>query len=436
MRILSVGSLSGMSNTCLHRNWALHKVADEVDEINTQLNPITLWGRICYHLFFLGLPIRIPENNKENEKICKMVKNKDYDIVWIDKGHTILPSTLKYIKKISPNTIIVSYSPDNMALRHNQTQQYLETIPLYDYFFTNKSYILDNMRKLGAKNIFFVNNSYEETFHHPYNLTEQERIELGGDVGFVGSWEQERCDSILYLADNGIKVRVFGTKEWQKYKNYSPNLKIEDHGLKGIDYSKSLQAFKISLCFLRKINYDLQTSRSVEIPACSGFMMAERTDEHCRHLPGSHGGSYGYGRGVPQSADAVHPRAGRDRLRDGNRRRRAARQGDELLLEGRQQDQSADRFGRRFGRPDGRPRVADRGPEGRSLELPADARHGSQRGRRGRFGGRRGHSAFVPRIGNRVPGRTARYGCKRVSVRRTLFFAPVPLQVSHFSLYL
>ena len=45
MRILSVGSLSGMSNTCLHRNWALHKVADEVDEINTQLNPITLWGR-------------------------------------------------------------------------------------------------------------------------------------------------------------------------------------------------------------------------------------------------------------------------------------------------------------------------------------------------------------------------------------------------------
>lgn len=42
MRILSVGSLSGMSNTCLHRNWALHKVADEVDEINTQLNPITL----------------------------------------------------------------------------------------------------------------------------------------------------------------------------------------------------------------------------------------------------------------------------------------------------------------------------------------------------------------------------------------------------------
>lgn len=51
-----------------------------------------------------------------------------------------------------------------MALRHNQTQQYLETIPLYDYFFTNKSYILDNMRKLGAKNIFFVNNPTKKLF--------------------------------------------------------------------------------------------------------------------------------------------------------------------------------------------------------------------------------------------------------------------------------
>ena len=280
MRILSVGGMNGLSNTCLHRNWALHKIADEVDDINTQVNPTSIYTRICYHLFYLGLPIRIPENNNENERICKMVQMKHYDVIWIDKGHTIFPSTLKYIKMVSPSTRIVSYSPDNMALRHNQTQQYLETIPLYDYIFTNKSYILEDMRKLGAKKIYFVNNSYEETFHHPFNLTPEEKKELGGDVGFVGMWEQERCESILYLATHGIKVKVFGDKKWNKYKKYSPSLEIVGHLLKGDDYSKSLQAFRISLCFLRKINQDQQTTRSVEIPACGGFMLAERTAEH------------------------------------------------------------------------------------------------------------------------------------------------------------
>ena len=96
--------------------------------------------------------------------------------------------------------------------------------------------------------------------------------------------------------------------------------------------------------------------------------------------------------------DALHPAAGRDRFRHGYRRRRAAGQADEPLLEGGEQDQPADRFGRRFGRADGRPRVADRGSEGRSLELPADARYGAQRGRCGRFGGRCGYPALVPRI--------------------------------------
>ena len=280
MKILSVGALSGLSNTCLHRNWALHKFADHVDEVKTDVHPWSFWCKVRFHLFQLGLPVTIPDNNGENKTICSLVSQNNYDIVWIDKGQTIFPETLQYIKKVSPHSIIVSYSPDNMALRHNQTQQYLKCIPLYDYIVTNKSYIIDDLKKLGAQNVLFVNNSYEDSFHYPRELSALEIKELGGDVGFIGAWEKERCESICYLADHGIKVRVFGVGKWADYKNYSPNLRIEERQLLGEDYCKSLQAFKISLCFLRKMNFDQQTTRSVEIPACGGFMLAERTEEH------------------------------------------------------------------------------------------------------------------------------------------------------------
>ena len=280
MRILSVGTLEGLSNTCLHRHWALCKIAKQVDSVSTNKHPITLWFRIAYHLFLYGIPIRLPENDNENKRIKKMVDTNKYDVVWIDKGITIFPETLKYIKSKQPTCKIISYSPDNMALRHNQSQQYLESIPYYDHIITNKSYILDDMRKLGAKNIQFVNNTYEPSFHYPRELSNDDLTRLGGDVGFVGMWEKERCESILYLADHGIKVRVFGDEKWGKYTNYSPNLTIDLHGLYNDDYAKSFKAFKISLCFLRKMNFDQQTTRTVEIPACGGFMMAERTNEH------------------------------------------------------------------------------------------------------------------------------------------------------------
>jgi hypothetical protein len=251
MKILSVGTMSGLSNTCLHRHWALEKIADKIDVVNTTEKPNTFWYRIAHHLFWwFKLPVRLPDSLDANRKIREFVSKNQYDIVWIDKGITINPETLCYIKQVSPNTKIVSYSPDNMALRHNQSYNYLECIPLYDYIFTTKSYILDDMQRLGAKNIQFIHNAYESRFHYPRNLTEEEYGRLGGDVGFIGAWEQERCDSILYLAKNGIKVKVFGGGKWNEYKNI-PNLEILP-AVYSDDYSKALQAFKILCAFCGK----------------------------------------------------------------------------------------------------------------------------------------------------------------------------------------
>ena len=279
MKILSVGWFRSDSSTSLHRHWALEKNAESIDKIEAGMPKMTLRSRLAYHLFQNGFPIRQPDQTNANKKIKALVEEKDYDVVWIDKGVTINKSTLQYIKEKSPQTKIVSYSPDNMALRHNQSLNYLQSVPFYDFVFTNKSYILKDLERLGANKVTFIHNMYEETFHYPREFSRNDKERLGGDVGFVGAWEKERCESILFLVNNGIQVKVFGDGKWNEYRNAYPNLTVLP-GIFSEDYSKALQAFKISLCFLRKKNFDQQTTRTMEIPACGGFMLAERTEEH------------------------------------------------------------------------------------------------------------------------------------------------------------
>lgn len=277
MRILSVGVFNGIHETCTHRNLALQEIG-KVDTVNLQVGPVSNFYRFCNKLFNLGFPVSLPDDFSCNGEILKLVKQNKYDLLWIDKGLIINKSTLLKVRQIQPDIKIVSYSADNMVLRHNQSLNYLNCIPHYDYIFTNKSYILEELKQLGAKNVHFVNNAFELSFHYPRSLSNVEATKFSCDVGFIGHWEQDRCNSLIYLANNGIKVKVFGGGKWKNFKNIS-NLEILPP-LFSDEYPTALSCFKISLCFLRKINGDQQTTRSVEIPACKGFMLAERTDEH------------------------------------------------------------------------------------------------------------------------------------------------------------
>ena len=50
--ILSIGGMDGISNTCLHRHWALEKVAHHIDVINSSMK-YNLCARIANRLFFV-----------------------------------------------------------------------------------------------------------------------------------------------------------------------------------------------------------------------------------------------------------------------------------------------------------------------------------------------------------------------------------------------
>jgi spore maturation protein CgeB len=146
---------------------------------------------------------------------------------------------------------------------------------------TTKSYNTAELAELGAKKVLFVDNSFDPSTHRPIPLSREDEARFAAEVGFVGWYEEDRADWVYRLALAGVSVTVRGP-DWRRFGKSHPRLHVLDTYVGDAEYARVLSATKISLGFLRKMNRDLQTTRSVEIPACRAFMLAERTDEHAR----------------------------------------------------------------------------------------------------------------------------------------------------------
>jgi len=282
-RILLIGSLTKASEGGQH--WmALKQLGYNVDTvsdtpwhsppgINTKLSLIERASR--------KLLLRPKDSSRLNQRVLEKCRLFKPDIIWVVKSLVLKPSTIQAAKQILPNSQWLWFSGDDMFMRHNQSCYFKRSLPLYDHVFTTKSYNCntDELPALGARNVHFIHKSYNPEIHFPQQVTQTEQKQLGADVSFVGTFENERAYQMLKLAQRGVKIRVWGDG-WQQWQNAHANLHIENRPIYCADYRKNVCASRISLCFLRKLNRDLHTNRSVEIPAMGGFMLAERTIEH------------------------------------------------------------------------------------------------------------------------------------------------------------
>ncbi len=249
--------------------------------------PAGFWRRMEFRLrnrlFRMGLPMPLPDRAGLNRALISLsIANSPIRWIWLDKPLLIQPATIRNIRARCSGVTVAAFSPDDMGQRHNQSQTFLELLPELDVFVTTKSYNVPELQALGCSRVLFMDNGYDPETHHPVPVTSEMRERLGGPVGFIGSYEEERAAFLLYLAAQGIPVRVWGGISWRRCRFRHPNLRLEYRELVGANYAPALCSFDINLCFLRKKNRDLQTTRSVEIPACGAFMLAERTDEHRR----------------------------------------------------------------------------------------------------------------------------------------------------------
>ena len=269
--IITLGSTTGRAGEYIQilKNLGHNVQIIESNAVEAQ----SMYEKIRYKI---SLPI---DKNNLNQRLLKSIKDKSINIIIDLKSLVLRKTTIEKIKQISPNTKIIFSAEDDMSHSSNNSIYFLKAIKNYDCIFVTKKKNEMEMLRLGAKKSYFHYKTFDESLCKKINLNKSEFDRYKSDVTFVGTFEKQRAETMFRLAIKGIKIIVWGGG-WSDWKNKHNNLIVKDMAIYGDELVKVINASKINLNFLRKYNNDLHTDRSIEIPACGAFMLAERTIDH------------------------------------------------------------------------------------------------------------------------------------------------------------
>ncbi len=287
LKILYVGpDFPGSNGTCWRD--AFLELGHDVRTVDNEKlvpPPSGLIGKAGWKL--LGRP---PERlvRQLNDIIIDAANAFRPDMIFYINHHYVLAETMGQTARYGPN---FGYFNDDMFNRQNQSFTFFEAIKNFDCIFTTKSYNVPEFHAAGAPLAVYIPNSYDPKIHFPAEPTAGERALYSGDVAFIGTFRSERADFLTGVAKfrDEFRLNIWGGgwekmgrpdywHRWRRWRDVRACVRGKE--LYCAPMGKAIRSNKIILGLLNHANRDLHTSRSFEIPACSGFMLAERTDEH------------------------------------------------------------------------------------------------------------------------------------------------------------
>ncbi len=207
-----------------------------------------------------------------NRRLLLLIKKEKPDYIFLlTSADSYYFDTLLKIREISPKTKTVIFSGDDDTGFHHSSR-YL--ILFFDYGIISPKKYIPKYHKDGVKNVFHTVGALNADFFKPLNL------EKKYDVTFIGSPRMkasERYDSVKFLKDNGIKIKVFGWG-WEKY----PELKdIYEGPLESDKLVEVINQSKIHLS-ISKDNFGKtqMVAKPFEGGACKTFVLTEYHNDY------------------------------------------------------------------------------------------------------------------------------------------------------------
>jgi hypothetical protein len=213
-----------------------------------------------------------------NRDILGAARDLGAEIVLVSGSAPVAASTLRELKE-QIGAVVINYATDDPFNKLACPRWVVGNIPFYDLYVCTKRAIMDDVRAAGCRQVAFVPFGYDSSLHFADRFESAEELDkFTCDVVFVGGGDRYRYPYFEALVQEipDIRLHLYGG-----YWDRNPTLARYDRGFaRGRDYRLALRGAKIAPCLVRRANRDGHVMRTFEVPACGGFMLAERTAEH------------------------------------------------------------------------------------------------------------------------------------------------------------
>ena len=276
LSILFVGETTPYLTTAARRDAFIalgHRVVtvDQRDFVDSQqrwMTRATFWS------------LRTPPVFAFNRALLAAAEREQPDLVWIEKGTFVFPSTLRALR--AHKWPVVYHNTDDVEKPGWKERVHwrflLRTLDLYDMHITSNHYNVKEFRARGFPNVHLMELCANEAVTVGDEPTEADRELLGGPVGFIGHWEPATERQLLHLVRAGLPVKIWG-HHWE-YAEARKELAgaIRGRGVYGHDYARAIVSFEINVGIVSALNRNHTASRSFQIPALGAFMLHERNE--------------------------------------------------------------------------------------------------------------------------------------------------------------
>jgi hypothetical protein len=247
---------------------------DFVDEAATRSS---FEDTVAHKMFYRASGRRPLHYQKFNKELIERARSFRPDVVLMVKGAAVAPSTLRELRSMG-RPYLVNFATDDPFNPATNTPAILQGLELYDLVCSPRRAAMADIARASGGRVEYVRFGYKPTVHFPEPPSSSERSRFETDVTFIGGADADRVPFFEHLTRSAPDVRLalYGGG-WDSHQD----LRRHYRGFAlGEGFRNAIGAASISINLVRRANRDGHVMRTFEVPACGGFMLAERTEEH------------------------------------------------------------------------------------------------------------------------------------------------------------